>query len=61
MCCSDPPPPPDLGPMSEASEEVARIQQETAREQLAWSREQYTENRGILERVLGVQLPAMED
>lgn len=61
MCCSDPPPPPDLGPMSEASEEVARIQQETAREQLAWSREQYNENRGILERVLGVQLPAMED
>ncbi|KKK70637.1 hypothetical protein LCGC14_2922020, partial [marine sediment metagenome] len=27
MCCSDPPPPPDLGPMAEASEEVARIAQ----------------------------------
>lgn len=61
MCCSDPPPPPDLSSMSEASEEVARIQQQTAQEQLAWAREQDTMNREVLDRVLGVQLPAMED
>lgn len=61
MCCSDPPPPPDLGPMSEASEEIARIQQETAREQLNWAREQDTMNRETLNRVLDIQLPAMED
>lgn len=60
MCCSDPPPPPDLGPMSEASTEVARINQQTAREQLDWGREQDAMNRDILQQVLGIQLPAME-
>lgn len=61
MCCSSPPPPPDLSGVSAASEEVARIQQQTAAEQLAWAREQDTANRETLNRVLGVQLPAMED
>lgn len=61
MCCSDPPPPPDLGPMAEASAEVARIQAQTATEQLDWAREQDTMNREVLNRVLDVQLPAMED
>ncbi len=60
MCCSDPPAPPDLGPMSEASAEIARINQETAREQLAWGREQDTMNRATLQQVLDVQLPAMQ-
>jgi hypothetical protein len=58
---SDPPKPPDLTPQAEASEEIARINQETAREQLAWAREQDTLNRQILDRVLGVQLPIMEE
>jgi hypothetical protein len=58
---SDPPAPPDLTPQAEASEEIARINQETAREQLAWAREQDTANRAVLERVLGVQLPIMEE
>lgn len=61
MCCQDPPPPPDLGPAAEASEEVARIQQQTAREQLDWAREQDTMNRDILNQVLDVQLPAMRE
>lgn len=61
MCCSDPPPPPDLGPAAESSEAVARMQQQTAREQLAWAREQDTLNRGILDQVLDVQLPAMRE
>ena len=61
MCCNDPPPPPDLGPMAEASTEVARIAQETQREQLAWAREQDTMNRATLQTVLDVQLPAMQD
>lgn len=60
MCCSDPPPPPDMGPMAEASEEIARIQQETAMEQLSWARQQDTMNREILNQVLDIQLPAME-
>lgn len=61
MCCSSPPPPPDLSGVSAASEEVARMAQQTAQEQLAWAREQDTMNRQTLNRVLNVQLPAMED
>ena len=61
MCCSDPPDPPDLGPSAEASEEIARIQQQTAREQLDWARDQDSMNRGILNEVLDIQLPAMRD
>ena len=61
MCCSDPPPPPDLGPMSQATEEVARIQQQTAREQLEWAREQDGQNQELLQQVLDIQLPAMRE
>ena len=61
MCCSDPPPPPDLGPAAEASTEVARIQQQTAQEQLNWAREQDTMNRDLLQQVLDIQLPAMQE
>jgi len=61
MCCQSPPKPPDLGPAAEASEEVARMQQQTAREQLAWAREQDTNNRALLQEVLDVQLPAMHE
>lgn len=61
MCCSSPPKPPDLGPMQEASEEVARMNQQTAREQLEWAREQDTMNRDLLNQVLDIQLPAMRE
>lgn len=61
MCCQDPPAPPDLGPAAEATEEVARIQQQTAREQLDWARERDTENRALLQEVLSVQMPAMRE
>jgi len=60
MCCSDPPPPPDLGPAAEASMEVANLQAQTAREQLDWGREQDRMNREVLDQVLAVQLPAMQ-
>lgn len=61
MCCSDPPPPPDLGPMADASVEAARLAQQTSQEQLAWAREQDTMNRQTLQQVLDIQLPAMRD
>jgi len=61
MCCSSPPKPPDLSGVSEASEEVGRMNQQTAREQLAWAREQDTMNRELLQTVLDVQLPAMRE
>lgn len=60
-CCSDPPPPPDLSGVTEGSIEVAKMAQQIAREQLAWAREQDSMNRETLQRVLNVQLPAMED
>jgi hypothetical protein len=46
---------PDLGPLAQGSAESARIAQETAREQLAWSREQDQLNRSLLGTVLGSQ------
>jgi hypothetical protein len=55
------PQPPDLGPAAASSEEVARIQQQTAREQLEWAREQDTRNQGVLREVLDSQLPIMEE
>lgn len=61
MCCSDPPPPPDLGPAAEASVDIARMQQQTSQEQLAWAREQDTMNRGLLQQILDIQLPAMRE
>lgn len=61
MCCSSPPAPPDLGPTAEASEAVARMNQQTAREQLDWAREQDALNRDLLQQVLDVQLPAMRE
>jgi hypothetical protein len=61
MCCSDPPPPPDLSGMAESSEEIARISQETAMAQLDWAREQDAMNRETLNRVLDTQLPVMEE
>lgn len=55
------PKPPDLGPSAAASVEIAQMNQQTAQEQLAWAREQDANNRQILERVLGVQLPIMRE
>ena len=61
MCCSDPPPPPDLGPAADASIEIGRMNQQTAQEQLQWAREQDTMNRELLQQVLDIQLPAMRE
>lgn len=59
-CCSDPPEPPDLSGAVAASEEIAETQAQTAREQLQWARDQDSMNRETLNRVLDIQLPAME-
>ena len=55
------PPPPDYTELIAGSKEIAAMNAEAAREQLAWAREQDTKNRATLERVLGVQLPIMEE
>lgn len=59
--CSDPPPPPDMsGQIAEMSEYTDMMRNISA-DQLAWSKEQYMANREILNQVLDVQLPMMED
>lgn len=55
------PKPPDYTDLIAGSKEIATMNAEAAREQLAWAREQDTKNRATLERVLGVQLPIMEE
>lgn len=52
---------PDLGPMAQGSVETARMAQDTAREQLAWAKEQDTLNRGLLDRVLTGQEQVQAD
>jgi len=54
------PAPPDYTQLIQASKEMGRENAQVAREQLAWGREQEASNRALLERVLGVQLPIME-
>lgn len=49
------PDPPDLAPVAQGSVDTARIAQETAREQLAFAREQSTANQDLLKRVLTSQ------
>jgi hypothetical protein len=60
MCCKAPKPP-DLSELTRVSEEIAREQLGLSREQFDWAREQDRMNRETLNRVLDVQLPAMED
>jgi hypothetical protein len=55
------PPPPDYSDLVKMSEEIGKENAQVAREQLAWAREQDANNRATLERVLGVQLPIMEE
>lgn len=59
-CCSDPPPPPDLSGAVESSTEIAKMQQQNAQDQLAWAKQQDQMNRETLNRVLDIQLPAMQ-
>lgn len=55
------PDPPDLGPLAEGSAETARLAQQTAREQLAWAKEQDGLNRTLMDRVIKGQEAVQED
>lgn len=58
---SDPPKAPDTTKLAEASAESAKIWSDVAREQLDWAKQTDAANRDILERVLGTQLPQLEE
>lgn len=51
---------PDYTPVAQANKEAAEISAQIAREQLAWAREQYDRDRQLVDRVIGVMLPALE-
>ena len=46
------PPPPDYGPIAAASKESAEIQAGVAREQLAWAKDQYAQDKQVTNRVV---------
>lgn len=52
---------PDLTPYANAQAEQGRYAYLTSQEQLAWAREQDTQNRALLQQVLGPQLAAQND
>lgn len=60
MCCSAPSPP-DMSPMADASMETAKLARETAVEQLAFAKEKWTQQQDMLDQVLAVQMPMMND
>lgn len=60
----DAPPPPDPNPgmleSAEAARDIAKIQQETAREYLNFSKDQYEELKPLVQRVTQAQIDSME-
>lgn len=54
------PPPPDLGPYATAMQQSAEQSNQIAQQQLDWAKQQDSMNRDVTNRVLGVQLPAMQ-
>jgi hypothetical protein len=55
------PAPPDLQPYADALEKQGEWSFLTSQEQLKWAREQDTNNRALLQQVLGPQLAAQQD
>lgn len=54
------PEPPDYTAVAEANRESAQISAEVAREQLAWAREQYAQDRGVTDQVVSRMLGTMD-
>lgn len=55
------PKPPDYTELIKASQGIADENAQLAREQMVWAREQDDRNQKVLQQVLGVQLPIMEE
>jgi len=60
MCC-DAPSPPDMSAMADAQMEVAQLARETALDQLAFAKDKWSQQQEMLDQVLSVQMPMMED
>lgn len=58
---NDAPDPPDYTDLATASVESAKIWEAVARDQLEWAKTTDVANRDLLERVLNVQIPQLED
>jgi hypothetical protein len=55
------PPPPDYGPLAEQAEKAAELGYAASQEQLAWAREQWADQKDLLNTVLQTQLPIMQE
>jgi hypothetical protein len=55
------PPPPDYSGVANASEKAAELSYQAAQDQLAWSREQWAEQKTLLDEIMDTQLPMMKE
>jgi len=56
-----PPPPPDYTPIANAQREIAQESLALQREQFAWAKEAYTENKGVTDQVVDAFLKTQEE
>ena len=54
------PPPPDYGPLAEASKEAAEVSAKIAREQLDWAKDQYFMDREVTDLVIESALDRLD-
>ena len=61
MCCSAPPKAPNLGPSAKATEKQAELAYKASQDQMDWAKEQWTDQKQLLEQTLGVQTGIMQE
>ena len=61
MTCCEAPSPPNLQPSADAQMAVAKIAQQTATEQLNFAKDKWGQQEDMLNKVLEVQMPMMQD
>jgi hypothetical protein len=58
---SDPPDPPDYGPIAEASEKQFELSHKLAVKQFKWAKKTYRDDKALADQVTDILLPMMED
>ena len=61
MCCNDAPDAPDYTATAAASEYAADLAYKTSQEQLDWARQQWGDQKSMLDDVLGTQTKVMDE